>query len=259
LLKAVSLADACEAALLIRKKIAQGIDPVAERQVTPTFRKAAEMVHEEHQKAWKNGKYQDQWIATLKSYAFPKMDDRLVSEIEGPRIRDVLAPIWLTKPQTARRVRQRIGSLEHQWGQGRELLTDKSILVVDEAGMICTRQLERVIADAERCGARSCWSATPNSSKRSKQARDSVTWLSAMAVSRSPTSAAGVRTGDMSRHTSSLPSEPEKHLRHTSSMTRSMFPRRARRRGSISSTTGTGNVKRSPVPVASSSLTSMTR
>lgn len=84
MLKAVSLADACEAALLIRKKIAQGIDPVAERQVTPTFRKAAEMVHEEHQKAWKNGKYQDQWIATLKSYAFPKMDDRLVSEIEGP-------------------------------------------------------------------------------------------------------------------------------------------------------------------------------
>ncbi|KAK0332156.1 hypothetical protein LTR94_026027, partial [Friedmanniomyces endolithicus] len=132
-----------EAALLIRKKIAQGIDPVAERQVTPTFRKAAEMVHEEHQKAWKNGKYLDQWIATLKSYAFPKMDDRLVSEIEGPRIRDVLAPIWLTKPQTARRVRQRIGSLEHQWGQGRELLTDNSILVVDEAGMICTRQRER--------------------------------------------------------------------------------------------------------------------
>lgn len=87
-LKAVSLADAREAALLIRKKIAQGIDPVAERkqerQVIPTFRKAAEMVHEEHQKAWKNGKHQDQWISTLKAYAFPKMGDRLVSEIEAP-------------------------------------------------------------------------------------------------------------------------------------------------------------------------------
>lgn len=47
-----------------------------------------------------------------------------------------------------------IASLEHQWGQGRDLLTDKSILVIDEAGMIGTRQLERVIAEAERRGAK---------------------------------------------------------------------------------------------------------
>lgn len=47
-----------------------------------------------------------------------------------------------------------IASLEHQWGQGRELLTDKSILVIDEAGMIGTRQLERVIAEAEKRGAK---------------------------------------------------------------------------------------------------------
>jgi len=47
-----------------------------------------------------------------------------------------------------------IASLEHQWGQGRELLTDKSILVVDEAGMIGTRQLQRVIAEAEKRGAK---------------------------------------------------------------------------------------------------------
>lgn len=114
-LKTVSLSDARDAAFVMRKKIAQGIDPVAERkqerQVIPTFSRAAEMVHEEHEKAWKNGKHQNQWIATLKTYAFPKMGDRLVSEIEGPLIRDVLAPIWLAKPETARRVRQRIGTV----------------------------------------------------------------------------------------------------------------------------------------------------
>lgn len=43
-----------------------------------------------------------------------------------------------------------IASMEHQWGQGRELLTDRSILVIDEAGMIGTRQMERVIAEAEK-------------------------------------------------------------------------------------------------------------
>ncbi len=47
-----------------------------------------------------------------------------------------------------------IASLEHQWGQGRELLTDKSILVIDEAGMIGTRQMERVITEAEKRGAK---------------------------------------------------------------------------------------------------------
>jgi len=113
--KVVSLKEAREVAFATRQKIAQGIDPVAERkqerQVIPTFRRAAEMVHEEHEKAWKNGKHQNQWIATLKTYAFPKMGDRLVSEIEGPLIRDVLAPIWLAKPETARRVRQRIGTV----------------------------------------------------------------------------------------------------------------------------------------------------
>ncbi|MET3713174.1 hypothetical protein ABIC65_003904 [Sphingomonas trueperi] len=113
--KVVSIKEAREAAFATRQKIAQGIDPVAERkqqrQVIPTFRRVAEMVHEEHEKAWKNGKHQNQWIATLKTYAFPKMGDRLVSEIEGPLIRDVLAPIWLSKPETARRVRQRIGTV----------------------------------------------------------------------------------------------------------------------------------------------------
>jgi integrase len=39
------------------------------------------------------------------------LGDLLVSEIEGPVIRDVLAEIWLTKPETARRVRQRIGTV----------------------------------------------------------------------------------------------------------------------------------------------------
>ncbi|MGC6399490.1 Ti-type conjugative transfer relaxase TraA [Sphingomonas sp. FW199] len=47
-----------------------------------------------------------------------------------------------------------IASLEHQWGQGRELLTDRSVLVVDEAGMIGTRQMERVVSEVQKRGAK---------------------------------------------------------------------------------------------------------
>ncbi len=47
-----------------------------------------------------------------------------------------------------------IASLEHQWTQGRETLTPNDVLVIDEAGMIGTRQLERVLTEAERRGAK---------------------------------------------------------------------------------------------------------
>src|SRR3546814_17160157 len=42
----------------------------------------------------------------------------------------------------------------HQWANDRERLTSKHILVIDEAGMIGTRQLERVVTEAERQGPR---------------------------------------------------------------------------------------------------------
>lgn len=47
-----------------------------------------------------------------------------------------------------------IASLEHGWSQGRELLTRKDVLVIDEAGMVGTRQLERVLAHAHQVGAK---------------------------------------------------------------------------------------------------------
>ncbi|WP_341713217.1 Ti-type conjugative transfer relaxase TraA [Erythrobacter sp.] len=47
-----------------------------------------------------------------------------------------------------------IASLEHQWAQGRELLTARDVLVIDEAGMVGTRQMERVLSHAADAGAK---------------------------------------------------------------------------------------------------------
>lgn len=114
-LKVLSLADARAKAAELRRQIALGLDPIAERKKVadpiPSFKEAAGLVHEEQKASWKNGKHQDQWINTLTTYAFPKLGKRLVSEIEGPLIREVLLPIWLSKPETARRVRQRIAAV----------------------------------------------------------------------------------------------------------------------------------------------------
>lgn len=47
-----------------------------------------------------------------------------------------------------------IASLEHGWGQGRDMLTSRDVLVIDEAGMVGTRQLERVLSHAADVGAK---------------------------------------------------------------------------------------------------------
>ncbi|HXW21923.1 MAG TPA: Ti-type conjugative transfer relaxase TraA, partial [Rhodomicrobium sp.] len=47
-----------------------------------------------------------------------------------------------------------IASLEHGWGQGRDVLTSCDVLVIDEAGMVGTRQLERVLSHAADAGAK---------------------------------------------------------------------------------------------------------
>lgn len=63
-LKVLSLADARAKAAELRRQIALGLDPIAERKKVvdpiPTFKEAAGRVHEEQKASWKNGKHQDQ-------------------------------------------------------------------------------------------------------------------------------------------------------------------------------------------------------
>lgn len=109
----VSLAEAREAATTLRKIARASGDPLAERRkskkVIPTFEEAAKTVHGEHAKTWKNDRHFNQWINSLSVYAFPILGGQRVDHIGTPDVLKVLAPIWLTKPETARRVRQRIG------------------------------------------------------------------------------------------------------------------------------------------------------
>jgi integrase len=110
----VPLKLARERAADVRSQLEAGLDPVAERRKAtgvPTFRAAAALVHAEHVAGWKGGKdskHGAQWLATLNSYAFPAFGDATVNGVTEAAVRDVLATIWLTKPETARRLRQRI-------------------------------------------------------------------------------------------------------------------------------------------------------
>jgi len=64
-------------------------------------------VHAEISRAFKNQKHRDQWINTLRTYAFPVIGDRSVAELQTSDFAQLLRSIWLAKPETASRVRQR--------------------------------------------------------------------------------------------------------------------------------------------------------
>ena len=115
--KLLSLLGARDAALELRRKLRGISDPYAPaprapkpaRARTLSFGEAAAKVHGERTEGWKNGKHQAQWIKTLENYVFPTLGDLAVDEIGAGPIHDAVAPIWLSKPETARRVLQRIG------------------------------------------------------------------------------------------------------------------------------------------------------
>lgn len=121
--KDVSLGEARDKAREYRKQLRAGIDPLEAkrkaREHIPTFRDAAKAVHTEHKPSWRNRKHGAQWLATLEAYAFPHFGDLPIDRIDSGHVRDALAEIWLTKPETARRVRQRIGTaLDYAHGKG---------------------------------------------------------------------------------------------------------------------------------------------
>ncbi|MBN8499922.1 MAG: tyrosine-type recombinase/integrase [Sphingomonadales bacterium] len=117
----VSLADARRRRDFHRAKLAEGIDPLAERQETLaaeearraaeakklTFKQAAADYIDAKEGGWKNLKHRQQWRNTLATYC-GGLDDLHCHVVSVADVEAVLQPIWLEKPETARRVRMRI-------------------------------------------------------------------------------------------------------------------------------------------------------
>ena len=110
--KTVSLAEARQEAARLRQIARKGRDPLAERrrerEIMPTFEEAARKVHESLLPTFRNKKHGQQWINTLRDYAFPAFGSRPVDQIESADVLTALSPIWTEKPETARRVKQRM-------------------------------------------------------------------------------------------------------------------------------------------------------
>ncbi len=110
----VSLAEVREQALANHKLARAGGNPLQakrEAEAVPTFEEAARKVHALHLPTWRNAKHGAQFISTLETYAFPSMGQLRVADVTTADVLAVLSPIWTEKPETAARVRQRIGTV----------------------------------------------------------------------------------------------------------------------------------------------------
>ena len=106
----VSLAQAREKAAGNRAAVAEGRDPLAKKHspAMPTFREAARAVHEANKPRWRNARHIAGWLQTLERHAMPTLDNTPLDRIDRGAVLQVLTPLWTTRPETARRVRQRM-------------------------------------------------------------------------------------------------------------------------------------------------------
>jgi integrase len=105
----VTINQARERALEYRRMAKQGLNPRfnATREI-PTFEEIAQLVHIDRLPTWKNPKHGQQWLNTLRDYAFPKIGRMPIDSIGQPEVLMCLSPIWTDKHETARRLAQRI-------------------------------------------------------------------------------------------------------------------------------------------------------
>ncbi len=105
----VTINQARERALEYRRMAKQGLNPRYNAKLDiPNFEEIAQQVHIDRMPTWKNAKHGQQWINTLREYAFPKIGKMPVDSIGQPEVLMCLSPIWTSKHETARRLSQRI-------------------------------------------------------------------------------------------------------------------------------------------------------
>lgn len=110
----VTLAEARTKALENRRLAREGGDPLQVRRDAKamlTFEQAARKVHELHLPTWRNAKHGRDFITSLEVYAFPRLAKLKLQDVSTADVLAVLTPIWTSKAETARQVRQRIGTV----------------------------------------------------------------------------------------------------------------------------------------------------
>lgn len=119
----VSLAKARQRAHENRVLVEAGGDPVAEKRKAgmPTFTVAAKQTYEALKPRWRNGKHTRNWIQVISKYALPKIGPSPIDTIRQEDVLRILTPLWTSRPETARRLRQKMRAV-FRWAQAHDYI-----------------------------------------------------------------------------------------------------------------------------------------
>jgi integrase len=144
----VSLKLARERAQALRLQLLNGVDPIAAKKAAKaqraldaakamTFSQAVRGYLEQHGAKWRNARHAAQWPSSLAEYAEPIIGALPVGEIDVTLILKVLeqkvparhgspaGSLWLTRPETARRLRGRLEAIL-DWAKARGYRTGEN-------------------------------------------------------------------------------------------------------------------------------------
>ena len=105
----LTLAEAREAAREARRAIhVEGRNPFAERQrpSVPTFTECVDRTYELLSARWRSEKTAKQWRSRLDEYAIPRIGELQINHVRRDDVLGILEPIWVNKPEVARKLRQ---------------------------------------------------------------------------------------------------------------------------------------------------------
>lgn len=111
----ISLAEARKKAFNARELLSKGLDPLEQKKVNQEaqipkikFEEFAISFINTKRSEWSNEKHAQQWVSTIKEYAFPVIANSEIDKITTNDILKILTPIWTTKTETASRLRGRL-------------------------------------------------------------------------------------------------------------------------------------------------------
>ncbi len=115
----LSLKEARSKAVKLAYELSQNVTPFevkrqqeiaikTQEKEIPLFKDFSVQCIDAKRPTWRNLKHGDQWLNSLKDYAFPFIGKKKIDEITTEDILNILDPIWNTKTTTASRLRGRL-------------------------------------------------------------------------------------------------------------------------------------------------------
>jgi hypothetical protein len=103
-----TVGDASAVSAQVARRLALTVEPPESTNKVRRFGTVWDEYIERHSDSWKSHIHLRQWEQTGRDYVIPALGQRPIDEIRPEHVAAMLAPLWQTKHETARRIRGRV-------------------------------------------------------------------------------------------------------------------------------------------------------